>query len=98
MSDFKDLTAYFESKVQRLNKKKKSAKYGDEIIRINQNARAKLSRMNAATKFSKRSLASYAIYLLNEEFEKWLKCDQNTKFGYEYETFDGDPDAQTQVP
>ena len=63
---------------------KKSAKYGGEVTRLNQNARQKLQRMFDVTKIPKRSLASYAMFLLYEEFEKWLD-GRETKFGYDVE-------------
>ena len=44
-----------------------------------------LELMHMVTKQSKRSISSYAIKMLHEEFEKWLEGDNSTKFGVDYE-------------
>lgn len=42
------------------------------------------------TKFTKRSLLSYAVFLLYEEFEKWKQGKQDANFGYEIEVNDAE--------
>lgn len=75
--------------IDQLNKQKtprlcaKTNKYGGEVVRVNQVARTKLQQMVDVTKIPKRSLLSYAVALLHEEFEKWRQGKMDAKFGYE---------------
>jgi hypothetical protein len=64
-------------------KRRKSHNFDTQCIRINGLASVKILDMSRVTGLSKMSLTSYAIFLLNEEFIKWLKCRPDTKFGYE---------------
>jgi len=62
---------------------KKTNKYGGEVVRVNQVARTKLQHMVDVSKIPKRSLLSYAVALLYDEFEQWKNGQQESKFGYE---------------
>ncbi len=81
---FKDMMEFF-NQIKKPRLCKKTNKYGGEVVRVNQNARTKLQQMCAVTKLTKRSLLSYAVYLLYEEFEKWRKGELESKFGYDEE-------------
>lgn len=89
--DFSDLAEFF-NQVKRPRLCKKTNKYGGEVVRVNQNARAKLQNMVDVTKLTKRSLLSYAVYLLYEEFEKWKQGQMDSKFGYDMEVSDATTD------
>ncbi len=88
----KEVEEFLESIGVRFNKRtcKKTNKYGSEVVRMNQPAMVKLQQMMAVTKLSKRSLVSYGISLLFDEFTKWRNGDQQSQFGYEMEQKDGE--------
>lgn len=73
------------------NNKPASMKNGMPVVRLNPQAAVSIKHMNTISKISKRRLASYAIHLLRQEFEKWIKGEPNV-FGYEVEVYDGDED------
>lgn len=81
---FKDMMEFF-NQVKRPRLCKKTNKYGGEVVRVNQNARTKLQQMCDVTKLPKRSLLSYAVYLLYEEYEKWREGKIESRFGYDKE-------------
>jgi 5-methylcytosine-specific restriction endonuclease McrBC regulatory subunit McrC len=87
MSRFKDFDEYFKD-IRAMRTCRATNKYGREVIRVNQNARLALERMQSVSHISKRALASYAIALLHEEFEKWMQGNQESRFGYDVEETD----------
>ena len=88
---FEDLHKFF--KENRLARNCRATnKNGGEVIRLNQNARTSLEQMHAVSQISKRALASYAISLLNDEFQDWLKGNPESKFGYDVEVISNETD------
>ncbi len=83
----------FEDYVKGMREKtKRSNINGGQVVRIQKSAVPKLLQMVATAKVSKRSLVSYAIHLLYEEFIKWNGCDPEHKFGFIVEEKDGKQD------
>lgn len=64
---------------------RKKALLGGEVIRISNGAQAKLIQMHNVTELPKKTLASYAIYLLFCEFEDWFSGKKDSNFGYDEE-------------
>ena len=61
-------------------------KNGLQVVRLNISAALSLRHMYDVTKISKRKLASYAVFLLREEFNKYINGESNI-FGYSEEVY-----------
>jgi len=62
---------------------RKSTEGNKELVRISPAAYTSLHKIFTVTKISKRKLLSYAVYLLDREFTKWISGDQSAEFGYQ---------------
>lgn len=88
-SKFDDLNEFFKEQ-RSIRACRSTNRYGREVIRVNQNARTKLEQMHRVSQISKRSLASYAVALLFQEFEKWVQGNPETQFGYDVEVIENE--------
>lgn len=68
--------------------RRRVAKNNAEVIRIQNSSARMLETMSDVTRVCKGRLASYAIWLLEIEFDKWKKGDPTTRFGYSHEMKD----------